>query len=139
MKITREQYLKRRARWQLKDAIRYGKITRGSVCEIGGECEGPIQAHHDDYSKPLEVRWICRKHHMDIDRPKLVERLREAIRKEAKLRAAGRCEFVWKFAKPVRCSSSDRLKYHESGVMLCQVHHRTLTERQNIKSNETTI
>lgn len=30
-------------------------------CEVCGE--GVADAHHDDYSKPLEVRWLCRAHH----------------------------------------------------------------------------
>ncbi len=38
-------------------------------CEICGEFgqmkdgRRKVQAHHDDYSKPLEVRWLCQKHH----------------------------------------------------------------------------
>jgi len=24
-----------------------------------------VQAHHDDYEKPLEVRWLCQRHHHD--------------------------------------------------------------------------
>ncbi|MFC3331681.1 hypothetical protein ACFOEM_04310 [Paenalcaligenes hominis] len=31
-------------------------------CEVCGKSK--VDAHHDDYSKPLEVRWLCREHHM---------------------------------------------------------------------------
>lgn len=27
------------------------------------ECNGTIEAHHDDYDKPLNVVWMCRRHH----------------------------------------------------------------------------
>ena len=31
-------------------------------CEVPG-CSRTPQMHHDDYDKPLEVRWICLRHH----------------------------------------------------------------------------
>jgi hypothetical protein len=38
-------------------------IKRGN-CEI---CDIPnAHAHHEDYSKPFEVRWLCRKHHREL-------------------------------------------------------------------------
>jgi hypothetical protein len=46
--------------YKVRSAIRKGWIHRGP-CEV---CfSGPAEAHHDDYSRPLEVRWLCRKHH----------------------------------------------------------------------------
>ena len=29
-------------------------------------CGAKADAHHDDYSKPTEVTWLCRKHHMNL-------------------------------------------------------------------------
>ena len=42
--------------------IRSGKIKR-QPCEVCGTLEN-VDAHHDDYSKPQEVRWLCRAHHI---------------------------------------------------------------------------
>ena len=42
------------------DAIKKGKLTR-KPCEVCGD-EKAV-AHHDDYAKPLEVRWLCQSHH----------------------------------------------------------------------------
>lgn len=42
------------------NAIRDGKLIR-SPCEKCGNQK--VDAHHDDYEKPLNVRWLCRKCH----------------------------------------------------------------------------
>ena len=41
-------------------AVKSGKIER-QPCEVCGAVK--TDAHHDDYLKPLDVRWLCRKHH----------------------------------------------------------------------------
>lgn len=56
------------ARTAVARALASGTLVRGS-CEVGGDCFGRIEAHHDDYSKPLEVRWICKGHHMRMHSP----------------------------------------------------------------------
>lgn len=53
------------ARYEVKAAIRSGRMTR-RPCERCGAAKA--QAHHDDYSKPLAVRWLCRKHHNEVHR-----------------------------------------------------------------------
>lgn len=51
---------KHEARWQLRRAVKAGRIKR-LPCE---NCGNPkSQAHHHDYSKPLEVKWLCVKCH----------------------------------------------------------------------------
>lgn len=51
-----DERLKCYARARTRYAIKTGKLTRG-LCE---RCGQPSKhAHHDDYSKWLEVRWFC--------------------------------------------------------------------------------
>lgn len=45
------------------NAIRDGKLFR-EPCEICGSNKS-IYAHHDDYSKPLNIRWLCCVHHKE--------------------------------------------------------------------------
>lgn len=54
--------LKRAAHIMCGNAIRDGRINR-LPCEICGN--EVAQAHHDDYSKPLDVRWLCTTHHAE--------------------------------------------------------------------------
>ena len=54
-----------KARRRFIYAVKTGKIIRQS-CERCGEKNA--QGHHPDYSKPLEVMWLCRKHHMELHR-----------------------------------------------------------------------
>ena len=55
------------ARRLVREAIKRGDIVRKPCVKCG---EKKAQAHHDDYSKPLEVRWLCSlchtKHHRSL-------------------------------------------------------------------------
>jgi len=44
-------------------AIKNGYLVR-QACEKCSATEN-VDAHHDDYMKPLDVRWLCRKHHAE--------------------------------------------------------------------------
>lgn len=52
---------KRSAQKKVGHALKTGKLER-QPCEVCGTTEN-VHAHHDDYSKPLEVRWLCVAHH----------------------------------------------------------------------------
>lgn len=53
---------KREARYQLNLALKRGDIVKPNVCI---ECHNKkrLTAHHRDYSKPLEVEWLCYQCH----------------------------------------------------------------------------
>lgn len=62
--------IKEKARIKLRYAITRGKI-KPQPCEVCGKLpilkngQRGIHGHHDDYSKPLKVRWLCGKHHAE--------------------------------------------------------------------------
>lgn len=52
-----------KARWAhlaLASAIKRGLIERQPCEECGAE---PSDGHHHDYNRPMDVRWLCRRHH----------------------------------------------------------------------------
>jgi hypothetical protein len=56
------------ARRKLNLYVYYGKVKR-RPCEVCGATDG-IEAHHEDYSKPLDVNWLCPTHHKEADAAK---------------------------------------------------------------------
>lgn len=58
----------------LAKAIHCGVLKRPDVCEKCGNSgrmkdgRSLIHAHHDDYNKPFDVRWLCCKCHLDWHR-----------------------------------------------------------------------
>jgi hypothetical protein len=70
---------KTKAHDAVKYALRTGRLVKGS-CELAGsECGGRVEAHHDDYSRPLDVRWLCKRHHKAADRARADRDLRVAV------------------------------------------------------------
>lgn len=63
-RYSRDPMLRERheARWQVRRAVASGKLVRG-CCEVCGSVK--THGHHDDYSKPLDVRWLCPTHHRE--------------------------------------------------------------------------
>ena len=55
---------KRKARQKLAYAVKTGKIIK-LPCLVCGDPKS--QGHHKDYNKPLEVDWLCQKHHKELE------------------------------------------------------------------------
>jgi hypothetical protein len=62
----REWWSRNKDRLKVKYAVRYaiktGKLVR-QPCVVCGNPES--HGHHEDYSKPLDVIWLCRTHHTE--------------------------------------------------------------------------
>lgn len=55
---------KRAAHQKVFVAVRAGKLVK-KPCKVCGKER--VEAHHNDYSKPLRVVWLCKKHHVEAD------------------------------------------------------------------------
>ena len=62
-KISEEQRKRSNCRSYSRVYMLRGKLIKEN-CEICGE--EIVERHHDDYSKPLSVRWLCKNHHQEI-------------------------------------------------------------------------
>ncbi len=61
----KNQHPKRRsAQIAVGNAVRDGKLIPWSCCALP-ECGEHPQAHHADYDRPLDVVWLCAKHHSE--------------------------------------------------------------------------
>lgn len=47
----------------VRQALRDGTLKRGR-CEVCASLRS--EAHHDRYDLPLEVHWLCRRHHQQL-------------------------------------------------------------------------
>lgn len=70
-KSSRRQYIKHINKKTAKNTANYaekiGKLVK-KPCVV---CNSPkSEKHHEDYTKPLEVIWLCRTHHFELHRKK---------------------------------------------------------------------
>lgn len=65
--MTAEQKAKDNCRSYAGVYLRRGFILPGTACAECGT-DGGLEMHHDDYSKPLEVTWMCRPCHLSLHR-----------------------------------------------------------------------
>lgn len=61
--LSDEQRAKDNARSYAAVYLRRGKIDRGPCAECGAD---DSQMHHPDYSKPLQIVWLCRDCHLAL-------------------------------------------------------------------------
>lgn len=64
-------------------ALRYGLLVK-EPCEICGSTE-KIEGHHEDHTRPLEVKWLCHNHHSShhgktlVRTPEMIENTRQQM------------------------------------------------------------
>lgn len=56
-----------KAHKEIYRALRAGEIVEKSCEKCGAQ---KAEAHHPDYTKPLDVEWLCRRHHAAVHYPR---------------------------------------------------------------------
>ncbi len=111
-KINTEGGKKYYAQRVLNQALKLKEIKRLS-CEICGNEKS--HGHHDNYNKPLKVRWLCAKHHKEIHKGKNGKRRTKKQTKELREKIAKLREQDFTFreiARMLRIKSSILVNYH---------------------------
>lgn len=63
-------------KWKARDKV-YREVKKGNLIKLPCEVcsDKKAQAHHEDYSKPLDIKWLCFKHHFQLHKNKLSKNL----------------------------------------------------------------
>ncbi len=89
--LKEEARKKANARAYTHEYIKRGKIIKLPCCICGNN---KVEAHHEDYNKPLEIIWYCRRHHLEYH-----ERNKELLKYETYIRKIAvwnntKCEII---------------------------------------------
>lgn len=60
-------------KWRAQHVV-YQNLRNKSIAK--GKCfcgNAKVEAHHTDYSKPLKIIWLCKKHHIEADKKRRKE------------------------------------------------------------------
>lgn len=79
LKACKKKPSKKNAHMAVDAALRAGRLVKPHVCS-GCSCpdtEHRIEAHHHDYTKPLDVIWLCPPCHIRMDAQR---RIREGLK-----------------------------------------------------------
>lgn len=63
LKYTKANRIKQRARRKVQYYLSKGELSK-KPCEVCGNIKS--EAHHADYTKPLDIIWLCDKHHKKL-------------------------------------------------------------------------
>lgn len=61
--LTPPQRAKNKVRCKSRHALRKG-VLKMEPCVACGDLE--VEIHHQDYSRPMDVTWVCKEHHLLI-------------------------------------------------------------------------
>lgn len=71
LEASRRAYIKHKDKWiaraKANYAVKMGKLIKPEQCEVCLK-KTRLEGHHEDYSKPLEIIWLCTGCHADTDR-----------------------------------------------------------------------
>lgn len=63
-KYAEKNMIKVTCRYICRQAVKKWELIK-LPCEVCNSINR-IEAHHEDYSKPLDVKWLCKKHHVEL-------------------------------------------------------------------------
>jgi hypothetical protein len=72
-----EKYpMPRKATYTLNNALKRNEIIKTPCVVCGSKI---VEAHHEDYNKPLDVVWYCKKHHVELHKNKRKQNLKTPL------------------------------------------------------------